>query len=125
MINHTLKTMKICLLVLCLFAVNIYAQEKIISIWPGLAPGTENRTNEEKETSSSITNIYQPDLRIFLPKNVNEKMPAILVLPGGGYRQVVIDKEGNKIAEWLNKNGIAAFVLKYRLNPNEALQDAQ
>ena len=36
-------------------------------------------------------------------------------MPGGGHRQVVIEKEGWEIADWLNEHGIAAFVLKYRL----------
>ena len=40
---------------------------------------------------------------------------AVVVAPGGGHTQLVIDKEGYDIADWLNKNGIAAFVLKYRL----------
>ena len=40
---------------------------------------------------------------------------AIVVAPGGGHSQLVIDKEGWEVADWLNQNGIAAFVLKYRL----------
>lgn len=36
-----------------------------------------------------------------------------------------MEKEGYKVARWLNENGIAAFVLKYRLNRDEALRDAQ
>ena len=39
----------------------------------------------------------------------------MVVAPGGGHRQVVIEKEGWDIADWLNEQGIAAFVLKYRL----------
>ncbi len=35
--------------------------------------------------------------------------------PGGGHSQLVMDKEGWEIADFLNRNGIAAFVLKYRL----------
>ena len=37
-----------------------------------------------------------------------------MVAPGG-HTQLVIDKEGWEIADWLNSLGIAAFVLKYRL----------
>ena len=40
---------------------------------------------------------------------------AVVVAPGGGHSQLVIDKEGWEIADFLNRNGIAAFVLKYRL----------
>jgi acetyl esterase/lipase len=108
-----------------LLAAPLYSQDKVIKIWPGLAPGTEDRTNDEKTENGSVTNVYQPDLTIFLPEKINGNKPAVIVMPGGGYKQVVMKKEGYAIADWLNKNGIAAFVLKYRLNQNEALQDAQ
>ena len=51
----------------------------------------------------------------------------MLVCPGGGYRYVVIDKEGTQIAAWLNAAGISAVVLKYRVPDNRdgALQDVQ
>ena len=57
---------------------------------------------------------------------------AVLICPGGAYARVTIDKEGYDIAKWLNKEGISAFILKYRL-PGEGhiqqqvvpLQDAQ
>ncbi len=101
------------------------AQDKVIKIWPGFAPGTESRTNNEKPIGGSVTKVFQPDLTIFLPAKQDENHAAIVVLPGGGYRSVVIEKEGYTIAKWLNENGIAAFVLKYRLNIDEALQDAQ
>lgn len=57
----------------------------------------------------------------------------MIVAPGGGNTQLVIEKEGWEMADWLNSNGIAAFVLKYRLAkapgskytlPNEVYADA-
>jgi acetyl esterase/lipase len=104
---------------------SIAAQQSTIRIWNGLAPGTDGRRDEEKIIDGRIFNVYQPDLTVFLPKNKSENCPAILVLPGGGYTHLAFDIEGKKTAEWLNANGVAAFVLKYRLNPVEALQDAQ
>ena len=54
---------------------------------------------------------------------------AVVVCPGGGYRGLAMDHEGRQIALWLNSQGIAAFVLKYRLGPRyrhpAMLQDAQ
>ena len=116
------------LIFLLLFAVSFpaQAQKRVIKIWPDLAPGSENKENNEQwNDSSSVTNVYQPDLTVFLPADHAGPMPAILVFPGGGYRNVVMEKEGYKIARWLNENGIAAFVLKYRLDVDEALHDAQ
>ena len=103
----------------------LYSQNKVIKIWPGLAPGTESRENREKNINGGVTDVYQPDLTIFLPEKINKNRPALIILPGGGYRQIVIKKEGYDIADWFIKKGITAFVLKYRLKPEEALQDAQ
>jgi acetyl esterase/lipase len=42
---------------------------------------------------------------------------AVVVLPGGGYTHLVMGKEGDVEARWLNAHGVAAFVLRYRLGP--------
>ncbi|MHB1021001.1 MAG: alpha/beta hydrolase [Acidobacteriaceae bacterium] len=42
---------------------------------------------------------------------------AVIVCPGGGYTHLAYEKEGTRIAEWLNLRGITAFVLTYRLAP--------
>lgn len=42
---------------------------------------------------------------------------AVIVLPGGGYTHVVMEKEGAIEAKWLAAHGVAAFVLQYRLGP--------
>ncbi len=60
-----------------------------------------------------------------MPEHQEGLSSAVIVSPGGGYRKIVMEKEGYKVARWLNENGIAGFVLKYRLNPEEALRDAQ
>jgi acetyl esterase/lipase len=51
---------------------------------------------------------------------------AVLILPGGGYFFRSEQYEGMDIAEWLNAQGIAAFVLNYRLKQYPApLDDTQ
>jgi acetyl esterase/lipase len=40
---------------------------------------------------------------------------AALIIPGGGYKHVVIDKEGFETAAWLAQRGVNAYVLLYRL----------
>lgn len=52
---------------------------------------------------------------------------AVIVCPGGGY-QMRADHEGRPVAKWLNKQGISAFVLNYRVAPYKhpsPLSDAQ
>jgi acetyl esterase/lipase len=68
-----------------------------------------------------------PTLTPWLARNPNGK--AIVVCPGGGYGALAIDHEGKQIAQWLNSQGISAFVLRYRLGPRyrhpSMLNDAQ
>lgn len=113
-------------LLLLTISFSLRAQQPTMKIWPNLAPGSEDLEDKEQwNEGNSVTNVYQPNLTLFmLPKQENPT-PAVLVFPGGGYRNIVMEKEGYKVAKWLNENGIAAFVLKYRLNRNDALRDAQ
>lgn len=93
-----------------------------IRLWPNGAPGSENETAQEVFEASNnpklpkrFTVVHYPSIYAFLPPKENATGAAVVVAPGGGHSQLVIDKEGWDIADWLNKNGIAAFVLKYRL----------
>ena len=40
---------------------------------------------------------------------------AVIVCPGGSYCWHDMEYEGRQVAQWLNRNGINAFVLKYRV----------
>lgn len=93
-----------------------------IRLWPKGAPGSEGETASEvfESTAGSklpkrFTVVHYPSIYVFLPPPEKANGVAVVVAPGGGHSQIVIDKEGWEIADWLNKNGIAAFVLKYRL----------
>lgn len=119
-------TQTLNLVLFSILSTSTFCQNKVVDIWPGLAPGSENiEDKEEWRNGKSVINVYQPELTVFLPKNADQSTPSVLVIPGGGYRQVVMQKEGYKIAKWLNDNNIAAFVLKYRLDKSDALRDGQ
>src|SRR5262245_31674844 len=93
-----------------------------IRLWPNGAPGSEGETAQEVFQASDnpklpkrFTVVHYPSVFVFpAPKDKANGM-AVVVAPGGGHSQLVIDKEGWDIAEWLNRNGISAIVLKYRL----------
>jgi len=59
-----------------------------------------------------------PTLTPYLPEIKKAKNPAVIICPGGGYSEVMVDHEGKQIAQRLNEIGITAFVLKYRLPAN-------
>jgi acetyl esterase/lipase len=106
---------------------SVNAQNNEIKLWPSFAPGTEKKENNEKwdDAGKQLYGVYQPRLIPFLPETSGTSVPAIIICPGGGYNNLTVEKEGTKIARWLNEHGIAAFVLLYRLDFHEALQDAQ
>jgi len=69
-------------------------------------------------------NITTATLTPFLPEPGKANGAAVIVAPGGGFLWLSMGNEGWEVAEALAKQGIAAFVLKYRLNPTpESLDD--
>jgi acetyl esterase/lipase len=59
--------------------------------------------------------VQVPSLAVYLPAEMDSTDMAVIVCPGGAYKNLAYDSEGLDIASWLNTKGIAAFVLKYRL----------
>jgi acetyl esterase/lipase len=73
------------------------------------SPGVASASGSEL----SVRNVSQPTLQPFLPDVPTGA--AMIVVPGGGFMTVTIEREGYSVAKWLNERGIAAFVLKYRV----------
>lgn len=64
-----------------------------------------------------LVNVSVPQLMYYKPNAKKAKGYAVIICPGGGFHGLNIQGEGAPVAEWLAQNGIAAFVLKYRLIP--------
>ncbi len=64
-----------------------------------------------------VRNVTEATLTPFLPDPAKANGTAVIVAPGGGFRWLSINNEGWKIAKALNAQGVAAFILKYRLIP--------
>lgn len=64
-----------------------------------------------------VHNVSKPTLTPFLPPAGKANGTAIVIAPGGGFMMLSISSEGYDVAKWLASKGIAAFVLKYRLEP--------
>lgn len=110
-----------------------------IDLWPGGAPGmpakpltetVQERSTDRLVTDRAVYGIAKPRLAVFRPDRPNGA--GVMITPGGGYRWVVVDKEGYEIGRWLAARGFTAFVLFYRLpgegwaaGPDVALADAQ
>ncbi|MDP4132017.1 MAG: alpha/beta hydrolase [Bacteroidota bacterium] len=107
-----------------LFAVATSAQ-KVMNIWPGSAPGSENLTWHEQVDTTAFANdpivydVAQPTLTFFPADPALASGAAVIICPGGSFCYLHINTEGIDVARWLNKKGVSAFVLKYRLVHSE------
>lgn len=110
-----------CLFIaLLLLAMPAYTQEiREIPLWPQGAPTSNGILLAETapDEKGRIQNISEATLFVYLPKSETTTGKALLICPGGGYRLESIRSEGHQFAQWLAEQGIASFVLKYRL-PN-------
>lgn len=74
-----------------------------------------------------LTEVTNPSIVVFKPKESVDNGIGIIICPGGGYNILAIDLEGYEIAQWLNKLGYTAYVIQYRVPNNQkgALNDLQ
>lgn len=96
------------------------ASPEKIPLWPAGAPGFEHRKDEpERAKDWWVKNIHQPSITAFFPPKGKANGTAVLICPGGGHKALVYNSEGKRAAEFFNRHGITAFVLKYRLAREE------
>lgn len=75
-------------------------------LWPDGAPGATGTTPKDK-----------PSITVHLAPADKANGAAVLICPGGGYGALMMSYEGHDIAKWLNDQGVAGIVLKYRIAP--------
>ena len=84
----------------------ILQEPQTVHLWPDRAPGAQGTEDADV-----------PTLTIYMPTNTTGPMTAVVIAPGGGYRNLAMNHEGRQPANYFNTLGVAAFVLKYRLGP--------
>jgi acetyl esterase/lipase len=106
--------MKSLLLSLLVLAASAFAQPaplpiqdgQIIPLWSGPAPGAQG--TDDKDI---------PTITTYFPRSTPAGMSAVIICPGGSYVNLAMNHEGRQVANYLNSQGVIAFVLKYRLGP--------
>lgn len=96
------------------------ASAQTVKIWPGVAPGSEKWTQQERVIENTpvgtvIFNVVTPTITAYLPDRSKATGTGIIIAPGGAFVALAIDLEANTLAKQLQQRGIAAFVLKYRI----------
>ncbi len=100
----------------------------VLKLWPGKLPGAAPLVSGPEadlskpgegmtggKTVIRLGNVSQPELHVYLPTSGKRTGTGVVICPGGGFSILAWDLEGTEIAQWLNTQGIAAFVLKYRV----------
>ena len=133
---------RLFLALLLMPALAVGDESQVVPLGPGGAPGGEGKTGPEKVVEQSkgakhdrrVSSIHEPSLTVYLPAKEKATGAAVVICPGGGHRLLAIDHEGYEVGHWLASQGVAGFVLKYRLANEEgssykvdvhALADAQ
>ncbi|HEX7295331.1 MAG TPA: alpha/beta hydrolase, partial [Pyrinomonadaceae bacterium] len=93
------------------------SQPTAIEIGTGPLPGANNPESWHSQYGSKFArNVTVATLTPFLPDPAKASGAAVVVAPGGGFRTLSMENEGWNVARALAEKGVAAFVLKYRLN---------
>lgn len=85
-----------------------------VYLWSEHGPVAPDRERIQDQRVCSVDN---PSLTPFLPVGPAPAggYSAVLIFPGGGYTRLAVNHEGYDIARWFSERGVAAFVVKYRL----------
>ena len=114
----------------------------VVDLWPGPAPDDIGIDGEERDyihqsvfvgPTRLVTNVTKPTLTIYRPPREKNNGTSMIICPGGGYRNLYWELEGEEVAAWLTSQGMTGIILKYRVpfRPGETrpppgpLQDAQ
>ena len=103
-----------------------FSQNHTLNLWPGLPPLQKESDQQEKTVREGIvriSNVQTPSIEVYLPTQQIATGEAVLIFPGGGYGILAYDWEGTDFAKWLNSQGIAGIVVKYRLPLSTSLTD--
>lgn len=95
-----------------------------VQIWPAAVPDAapagapESVTLAESPVAGKpwthVRNVTQPTMTVYAASGRNTGV-AVIVFPGGGYKDLAIDLEGTEVCDWLTRMGITCVVLKYRV----------
>lgn len=106
---------KIVLFFFMLISLHSFSQQEILLYPDGATEGNFALRSESNDNPQFITDVNVARMYYYPAESKQRKTPAILILPGGGYGGLAVEHEGNQVAKWLNKIGISAFVLYYRM----------
>lgn len=118
----------LCFAILLAAVLSVHSQV-VMDLYDGEVPNSKSFAMEETSATDDngitrVSGVTIPTLTAYFPTNdVVNTGKAVIICPGGGYGILAISHEGHDVAKLLASNGVAAFVLKYRLPKDEIMID--
>ena len=117
-----------CMISVVLASHSMAADPLVIDLWSGEIPGPSSKPfGPEQDVTKpddrliagrkiiKLANVSTPQAHVYLADKGNANGGAVVICPGGGFHILAWDLEGTEVADWLNKLGFTAVVLKYRV----------
>jgi acetyl esterase/lipase len=82
----------------------------VLALWGQMMPGPVPTNKDD-----------YPNLTVYEAPAAKRNGCAVVICPGGGYGALAMDHEGKQVAEFMNQQGVTAFVLKYRIVKKDSL----
>ena len=117
-----MKKITACFIIMLVLTCAVAAQVSM-NLFPGAIPNSKASDIKETGGPRMFSGVTKPTLELYLPEKDKSNGAAVIICPGGGYSVVVYQAEGIKTAKEFAKNGVAAFVLKYRLPDDSTMLD--
>jgi acetyl esterase/lipase len=116
--------MKSIILILFIIIPFMSMAQTEIPLYPQGVPNHKSCDKKEVHSGNGrVEGVTTPTLSVYLPGKRDSLNTAVIVCPGGGYARLAMGHEGVDIARELNKYGIAAFILKYRLPDDQCMEN--
>ena len=111
---------------MCSNVLNLWDQDPVDGlIQYSSAEILDDQTGDDQRLNRVYSNVSHPMITVHKAAKERATGAAVVVFPGGAYRDIWIDKEGHDIARWLNLFGVTAIVVKYRTAPIPAPENVR
>src|SRR5450432_3204931 len=107
--THNAIVCRICIgiVVSVLLSATASAQQQPILLWPKGAPGSEGKSSPEavrvnENGEHIVSGIHHPSITPYIPARERMTGAAVVIAPGGAHRELWMDHEGYRIAQWLS-----------------------
>ncbi len=120
-----MKLFKNLIIAATLLPLMAHAQQQTINLYQGAVPNSKPTKLVDQTTleQGMFRRVVNPQLEVYAPEAGKANGTAVIIIPGGSYKVVVYQSEGIRSAQEFAKNGVTAFVLKYRLPEDSTMVD--